>query len=147
MKEFKPGTKVIIKGNCISSRLIGGLYSSPTPSFQFELFRRTFPISRGYWKDILKGVIEEVGNDNHYIIRDGNNYYVFSNHYGEMDEDPEEIENKSLKCIRSLITQSYINLSSEKKRHVSLKGVNSMGKQKLIKLYMKIKEVANHEEM
>lgn len=54
------------------------------------------------------------------------------------------IENKSLKCIRQLITQSYINLSSEQKRHVSLKGVNSMGKQKLIKLYVKIKEEAKN---
>lgn len=52
---------------------------------------------------------------------------------------------KSLKQIRSLITQSYIKLSSEKRNHISLRGVNSMGKKKLIKLYMKIKEENNEQ--
>lgn len=47
--------------------------------------------------------------------------------------------NKSLKQIRSLITQSYLKLSSEEKKYVSIRHVNKIGKKKLIKLYANIK--------
>lgn len=78
---FKVGDKVIIKGN--DNCYIGGIYNNVTPIFLYYLFDIKLHIT-SYWKSELTGDIFKVGKDNHYIIRDGNNYYLFSNRYEEM---------------------------------------------------------------
>lgn len=80
---FKIGDKIRIIGK--SKCYIGGIINHSTKEFKKNVFDGLILFTSSYWENELEGDIMFMGKFNHYIIRSGNDYYVFCNDYQEME--------------------------------------------------------------
>ena len=85
LKKFEVGDKVKIKKCDEDLFFIGGIHNHMTEESIKICFGIAFIGFNTCWKDELIGEIYLVGKYNHYIIRSGNDYYVFCNDYKEME--------------------------------------------------------------
>lgn len=79
---FKQYDKVRIIGN--NSNFIDGIHNHMTREVKKDIFG-FYIFTSSFWGNILAGHILFIGKDNHYIIRSGNDYFVFCNVYNEME--------------------------------------------------------------
>jgi hypothetical protein len=84
-KKFEVGDKVKIKKGDEDLLFIGGIHNHMTVEAIKIIFGIALVAFNTCWKDELIGEIYLVGKYNHYIIRNGNDYYVFCNDYEEME--------------------------------------------------------------
>jgi hypothetical protein len=84
-KKFKAGDKVKIKKCDEDLFFICGIHNHMTEESIKICFGIAFIGFNTCWKDELIGEIYLVGKYNHYIIRSGNDYYIFCNDYEEME--------------------------------------------------------------
>ena len=82
---FKVGDKVIIRNDDDNLYYIGGIINHPTEKLKKDIFDGLILDTSSFWGNELKGSIYLIGKYNHYIIKIGNDYYVFCNDYNEME--------------------------------------------------------------
>jgi hypothetical protein len=82
---FKVGDKIIIRNDKDNLYYICGIINHPTEKLKKDVFDGLILDTSSFWKNELKGSIYLIGKDNHYIIISGNDYYVFTNDYNEME--------------------------------------------------------------
>lgn len=80
---FKKNDKVIIKAN--DNNLIGGMFNHLSiEGIKYYFNNKRVGFISACWENEIIGDIVEIGKDNIYLIRSGNDRYAFTNNYNEM---------------------------------------------------------------